>query len=121
MRLQSALNVKTKVQIALQAANAMKYLHSRNVIHFDIKAENFLCDLRELTAPIVKVADVGLSKYKIASLVSGSMRGTLPWMAPELFPQMPRGDQIGKAYTPHQVNNKVKNQSDRSQVVEVWL
>jgi serine/threonine protein kinase len=31
------------------------------------------------------VVDFGLSKIKQATLVSGGMRGTLPWMAPELL------------------------------------
>lgn len=29
--------------------------------------------------------DMGLSKQRMATFVSGNMRGTLPWMAPELF------------------------------------
>lgn len=29
--------------------------------------------------------DMGLSKRKLCTFVSGSMRGTIPWMAPELF------------------------------------
>lgn len=80
--------LKLKLQLALGAAYAMEYLHSRSIIHFDVKADNFLCDLRDEERPIVKVADVGLSKHKIPYFVRGSMRGTLPWMAPELFPQI---------------------------------
>lgn len=34
---------------------------------------------------VQQVADFGLSKMKQATLVSGGMRGTLPWMAPELL------------------------------------
>jgi serine/threonine protein kinase len=34
---------------------------------------------------LLQVADFGLSKMKQATLVSGGMRGTLPWMAPELL------------------------------------
>lgn len=50
------------------------------------KAENLLGDLRDPHNPVVKIADMGLSKRKAATTVSGNMRGTLPWMAPELFP-----------------------------------
>jgi serine/threonine protein kinase len=32
-----------------------------------------------------KVGDFGLSKIKRNTLVSGGVRGTLPWMAPELL------------------------------------
>ena len=32
-----------------------------------------------------QVADLGLSKVKQQTFVSGGVRGTLPWMAPELL------------------------------------
>ena len=56
------------------------------MVHFDVKTENLLGDLRDLSNPVVKIADMGLSKRKATTFVSGNMRGTLPWMAPELFP-----------------------------------
>jgi serine/threonine protein kinase len=34
---------------------------------------------------VVQVGDFGLSKIKRNTLVSGGVRGTLPWMAPELL------------------------------------
>ena len=49
-----------------------------------------MCDLRDLNRPVVKIGDLGLSKKKASTFVSGNMRGTLPWMAPELFPSMER-------------------------------
>ena len=58
----------------------------RHVVHFDVKTDNLLGDLRDLSNPVVKIADMGLSKRKATTFVSGNMRGTLPWMAPELFP-----------------------------------
>lgn len=75
-----------KASIALQAARGMDFLHSRQIIHFDLKCANLLCDLSLAGCPVVKIGDVGLSKAKLQSFVSGNMRGTLPWMAPELFP-----------------------------------
>lgn len=33
----------------------------------------------------LQVGDLGLSKVKCKTLISGGMRGTLPWMAPELL------------------------------------
>lgn len=77
-----------KVAIALRVAQGMQFLHSQNIIHFDLKAANLLCDLRDPERPVVKIADVGLSKLKLDTYVSGNMRGTLPWMAPELFPSL---------------------------------
>ncbi|KAK9867004.1 hypothetical protein WJX84_008904 [Apatococcus fuscideae] len=77
---------RVRAAIALQAARGMEYLHSRRVVHFDLKCDNLLCDLRDLHRPVVKIGDLGLSKKKATTFVSGNMRGTLPWMAPELFP-----------------------------------
>jgi len=37
----------------------MEYLHKCNVVHFDLKAENLLCDLRNLDSPVVKIGDMG--------------------------------------------------------------
>lgn len=89
---QGRARLKMKCQIALQAASAVEYLHSKQLIHFDLKADNFLCDLRDATKPVVKVADVGLSKHKMAAYMSRNMRGTLPWMAPELMPGIKAAD-----------------------------
>lgn len=38
-----------------------------------------------MTNLLFQVADFGLSKIKRNTLVSGGVRGTLPWMAPELL------------------------------------
>jgi hypothetical protein len=34
---------------------------------------------------MIQVGDLGLSKVKCQTLISGGVRGTLPWMAPELL------------------------------------
>ena len=67
----------------------------RHVVHFDVKTDNLLGDLRDLSNPVVKIADMGLSKRKATTFVSGNMRGTLPWMAPELFPNAASFAQVG--------------------------
>lgn len=76
---------RKRVIIALDAASGMEYVHGRNIVHFDLKCENLLVNMRDPQRPICKIGDLGLSKVKQRTLVSGGVRGTLPWMAPELL------------------------------------
>lgn len=74
----------------------MEYLHSKRIVHFDLKSANLLLGYKDRRA-ICKVADFGLSKQKRDTYVSNvsSQRGTLPWIAPEIIK------------TPHAVTEKV--------------
>ncbi|KAL9228298.1 hypothetical protein vseg_003892 [Gypsophila vaccaria] len=80
-----SLDRRKKLIIAMDAAFGMEYLHSKNIVHFDLKCDNLLVNMRDLQRPICKVGDFGLSRIKRNTLVSGGVRGTLPWMAPELL------------------------------------
>ncbi|XP_042041818.1 uncharacterized protein LOC121787208 isoform X1 [Salvia splendens] len=79
------LDRRKRLTIAMDAAFGMEYLHSKNIVHFDLKCDNLLVNLKDPSRPICKVGDFGLSKIKRNTLVSGGVRGTLPWMAPELL------------------------------------
>ncbi|CAF2207813.1 uncharacterized protein LOC106354792 [Brassica napus] len=79
------LDRRKRLLIAMDAAFGMEYLHSKNTVHFDLKCDNLLVNLKDPSRPICKVGDFGLSKIKRNTLVSGGVRGTLPWMAPELL------------------------------------
>jgi len=79
------LDWRKRIMLAMDAAIGMEYLHSKDIVHFDLKCDNLLVNVKDPSRPICKVADFGLSKMKQATLVSGGMRGTLPWMAPELL------------------------------------
>ncbi|CAB4292929.1 unnamed protein product [Prunus armeniaca] len=76
---------RKRLIIAMDAAFGMEYLHGRNIVHFDLKCENLLVNMRDPQRPVCKIGDLGLSKVKQHTLVSGGVRGTLPWMAPELL------------------------------------
>ncbi|KAH6555203.1 hypothetical protein KP509_1Z274300 [Ceratopteris richardii] len=76
---------RKRLLIAMDAAFGMEYLHSKKIVHFDLKSENLLVNMRDPHRPICKVGDFGLSKVKHQTLVSGGVRGTLPWIAPELL------------------------------------
>ncbi|KAL6968064.1 mitogen-activated protein kinase kinase kinase [Sarracenia purpurea var. burkii] len=80
-----SLDRRRKLIVAMDAAFGMEYLHSKNIVHFDLKCDNLLVNLRDPQRPICKVGDFGLSRIKRNTLVSGGVRGTLPWMAPELL------------------------------------
>lgn len=49
----------------------MEYLHSKRIVHFDLKTGNLLMSVRD-KAPVCKVADFGLSKQRRQTLVSGN-------------------------------------------------
>ncbi|KAK9055225.1 hypothetical protein SSX86_026307 [Deinandra increscens subsp. villosa] len=76
---------RKRLIIAMDTAFGMEYLHGKNVVHFDLKCENLLVNMRDPHRPICKIGDLGLSKVKQHTMVSGGVRGTLPWMAPELL------------------------------------
>lgn len=76
---------RKRLILAMDAAFGMEYLHEKGVVHFDLKCENLLVNMRDPHRPVCKIGDMGLSKVKHQTLVSGGVRGTLPWMAPELL------------------------------------
>lgn len=118
LREQGGISKRLRIAVALQVAYGMEFLHSRNIIHFDLKSANLLCDLRDLNRPIVKIGDMGLSKRKVETFVSGNMRGTLPWMAPELFPSIESGANVDMVID--RVNEKVDVYAFGIVLWEIW-
>ena len=79
---QQSLPWTIRFQIALDVAWGLKDLHSYHILHRDLKSLNILLDDR-LRA---KLADFGLAKVKQeTSSQSTAAKGTVLWMAPELF------------------------------------
>jgi serine/threonine protein kinase len=64
---------------ALQMLEGIEYMHSRRVVHRDLKLENILVD-DQLN---IKIADFGFASYKNIDCLK-SYRGTMTYMAPEI-------------------------------------
>ncbi len=90
------LSMTAAVDLMLQVARGLKYLHSKRIVHRDVKSSNIL--VKALTGvPALeykegylraKLADFGMSKTKISSTrlsKQTSNVGTTLWMAPEVF------------------------------------
>lgn len=76
-----------RVRLLRETADAIRYLHSQNVVHGDIKGTNILVS----DDAHVLLCDFGLAKT-IGSNTSGSVKGagSLRWMSPELWDNEPR-------------------------------
>lgn len=85
-----SLSISSALEIGLQTAEALHYMHSQNVIHCDIKSENvFLCtrEAEHRKRTLVKLIDFGLSRTVASglTLAKAEVAGTPEYMAPELL------------------------------------
>jgi serine/threonine protein kinase len=90
------LSTDAAVDLMLQTARGLRYLHSKSIVHRDVKSKNILVkpliDVPELEYKegylTVKLADFGTSRIK-NSITRRSHQtsniGTTCWMAPEVF------------------------------------
>ena len=69
-------------KILKDVINGLIYLHSNNIVHYDLKLENFLMDSNGK----VKIADFGLSTFsKDEEGTRFSVCGTPDYMSPEVL------------------------------------
>ncbi|XP_020230314.1 serine/threonine-protein kinase STY13 [Cajanus cajan] len=76
------LAFKVVIQLALDLARGLSYLHSQKVVHRDVKTENMLLDKTRT----VKIADFGVARVEASNPndMTGET-GTLGYMAPEVL------------------------------------
>ncbi|XP_072978582.1 serine/threonine-protein kinase 54-like [Typha angustifolia] len=80
------LAYKTVIQLALDLARGLSYLHSKKIVHRDVKAENMLLDSHRT----LKIADFGVARVEAQNPkdMTGET-GTLGYMAPEVLEGKP--------------------------------
>ncbi|KAG6753080.1 hypothetical protein POTOM_043124 [Populus tomentosa] len=76
------LAFKVVVELALDLARGLNYLHSQKIVHRDVKTENMLLDKTRT----VKIADFGVARIEASNPndMTGET-GTLGYMAPEVL------------------------------------
>lgn len=91
-----------------QAADALQHAHEHDIVHQDVKPQNFL--IRERRGfpdrPDLLLADFGIAKFTTATAtVSQSIRGTPAYMAPEQWDgqPVPATDQYALAIMAYQL------------------
>ncbi|VFQ96257.1 unnamed protein product [Cuscuta campestris] len=76
-----SLPIGTVLRLALDVSHGMAYLHSKGVIHRDLKSSNLLLDDKMR----VKIADFGTSCLETQCRGAKGSMGTFRWMAPEMI------------------------------------
>ena len=83
--------LKIRVEVALQVANALKFVHKKGFVHKDIKPHNFVIRRGKMENGepnwVCKLTDFGLSKLVIegrSACDETGRFGTMGWIAPEI-------------------------------------
>jgi len=69
------------IEWSKQIASGMQYLHSRKIIHRDLKSPNVLLSYNDT----LKISDFGISRQWTEGDTKLSFAGTVSWMAPEVI------------------------------------
>eukprot|EP00490_Sorites_sp_Unknown_P008674 CAMPEP_0114662954 /NCGR_PEP_ID=MMETSP0191-20121206/25973_1 /TAXON_ID=126664 /ORGANISM="Sorites sp." /LENGTH=470 /DNA_ID=CAMNT_0001900911 /DNA_START=36 /DNA_END=1448 /DNA_ORIENTATION=- len=97
---QSSLPEDIVKSVTKQTAAGLKFIHDKDVVHRDLKAENILVCAQQITATTpVKLIDFGVAK-SLSGTIARSCVGTTEIMAPELVSAKlmiaPKGAQMKK-------------------------
>lgn len=87
-------NERVAAQYVAQMAEALKYMHDKNVMHRDIKPENILLGLHDE----IKLADFGYSVHSVSGL-RATVCGTLDYISPEVALLLAQPGKKKESYT----------------------
>jgi non-specific serine/threonine protein kinase/serine/threonine-protein kinase len=73
-----SLDFSGKSRLFAQVLRALQHIHSKGIIHYDVKTGNIIVD----SGNVAKLIDFGLATTETP--ISGSMRGTIGYAAPEV-------------------------------------
>lgn len=98
-----------KLLIMIDLSKVLKFLHDNGVIHRDLKPNNVMISLKDMTP---KILDFGISKLSDRSKTTTLLKGTLSYMAPENFglemydPEISQNEN-GNGNKISKINNKI--------------
>ncbi|WP_395243995.1 serine/threonine-protein kinase [Agromyces sp. MMS24-K17] len=89
------LKPRQVADVGAQMADALGYVHSRGVVHRDVKPENILLGEEPALgySVVAKLADFGVAQYVDGSRLTGD--GTIMGTAAYISPEQARGDEVG--------------------------
>ncbi len=74
--------------LIVQVCRGLEYVHSREIVHYDVKPTNVLVTRAPGGEPLVKLIDFGLAAERVDDAL-GVIKGTVSYLAPELARQLP--------------------------------
>ncbi|KAM9999879.1 hypothetical protein ACTFIZ_008345 [Dictyostelium cf. discoideum] len=74
-----------KVKFMLDAAKGFTFLHANEIIHGDIKPDNFLVFSKEINEPCVKICDFGNSQELSEKESKSNLDSTMNYLSNEVF------------------------------------
>lgn len=86
--------IPSKIQVLLQLATGLEFIHKNGIVHRNIKPENVLILVGDDGQVLMKWADFGLSK-RLTERVTYSMTGfpeAKNWIAPEILKILDEND-----------------------------
>jgi len=79
------LSIQEKKNISDQILDSISYLHSKYIVHLDIKLQNFLYTKNASGDYLIKICDFGISNTSFSSLKKSKCVYAFSYRAPEIF------------------------------------